>query len=103
MKYTVTRSVVDVIGYIWQPGVGQCAMTYELTRSDVDNARDLPTRGRKITRESLECWLDCHAGDFSEVTDFRASVEVDGETVEIEWADEESELVFNDCMYGEEE
>ena len=40
----------------------------------------------KITRESVQCWLDCHAGDFSEIIDFSASLEIGDETVEIPWA-----------------
>ena len=40
-----------------------------------------------------------HAGDFSKITDFQASIECDSETVEIDWRDEELEFTFNDAMY----
>ncbi len=34
MRYTVTKSIIDVIGEIWQPGIGRCAMRYELRPSE---------------------------------------------------------------------
>jgi hypothetical protein len=97
MKILQRLSFVQVIGRIWQPGV-TAAMTYDLRPYDVENMRD---DDGKITRDSMEDWLGSHAGDFQEVTDFRASIE-DGETtIDIDWAKEESELTFNDCMFPE--
>ena len=95
MKYLVERSEIDVVGYIWQPNVGLCA-----TQIRVDyQVTDLRDDDGKITRDSVQSWLDTHAGDFSEITDFQASIECDGETVEIDWRDEESGFTFNDAMY----
>lgn len=99
MRYTVRTSVVRVIGYIWMPST-EAAQTYTLSAHDVENARDGDGR---ITRASVQDWLDTHAGDFSEVTDFEASIEDGPDTVEIPWVHEESELTFNACVFGEED
>ena len=89
MRYLVERNFVQVIGMIWQPLAGQCAMEYPLTAHDVANI------GR-FTRGNVETWLSANSGDFQSIDDFRASVGDD----EIEWADEESEFTYNDCVYG---
>ncbi|MBF9135275.1 hypothetical protein I0C86_41225 [Plantactinospora sp. S1510] len=94
MRYMVRTSVVRVIGRIWQPG-HTAGQDITLTSSDVDNARD---DNGKITRESVGLWLDSHAGDFAEIIDFEASVEDGDATIDIPWADEESEMTYNDCM-----
>jgi hypothetical protein len=75
-------------------------MEYTLTGSDVGNARDADG---KVTRASVQNWLDTHAGDFSEVTDFYASIEDGDGTTEVPWASEESELTYNDAVYADEE
>jgi hypothetical protein len=98
MRYTVRVSTVSVIGRIWMPSV-PAATTYTLSESDVGNARSVTGR---ITRESVQEWLNSHAGDFAEITDFSASIEDGADTVEIPWADEESELTFNDLTFGDE-
>lgn len=100
MKYLVRKSVVHVVGQIWMPGI-TAGQTYDLDSYALGNARD--DEG-KLTRESVQRWLDTHAGDFSSVTDFWASLEDDnGETVEIPWQDEESEVTFNGCMFPEDD
>ena len=99
MKYTVRKSVIDVLGMLWMPDV-LGATTYEPQFGDVGNMRD---DAGKITRESVSLWLDSHAGDFSGVTDFYASIEDGGDTVEIPWADEDNEVTFNGCMYPEDD
>lgn len=96
MKYLVSTSYVQVVGRIWMPST-TAAMSYTLNGYDVENARD--DEGQ-ITRESVECWLGAHAGDFSSVDDFFASIEDGEQTIEIPWSDEESELTYNDCVYG---
>ena len=68
MRYTVRVSTVRVIGRIWMPSV-MGATTYTLTEGDVGNARSATGR---ITRESVQRWVDSHAGDFAEITDFAA-------------------------------
>lgn len=92
MRYTVRKLIIHVIGNIWQPGVGVCAMPFTLSDYDLRNIGE-------PTRDNVEDWLTSHAGDFSRVLDFYASLEVGNETVEIPWHDEESECTFGDCMY----
>ena len=91
VRYMVERNFVQVIGMIWQPMAGQCAMEYTLSPHDVASMGD-------FTRDTVQRWLDTHAGDFQSIDDFRASVGND----EIEWASEESELTYNDCTFGSE-
>lgn len=57
----------------------------------------------RITRESLERWLDCHAGDFSEIIDFYASIEDGDLSIDLPWSSEESEITFNGAMYSEDD
>ena len=91
MRYLVERNFVQVLGRIWQPGLGQCAMEYPLTAHDVANI------GR-FTRDNVETWLSANSGDFQSIDDFRASVGDD----EIDWESEESEFTYNNCVFGSE-
>ena len=88
----VRRAYVDVIGGIWMPYGATCAYRYELRDYDLENIGE-------FTRENVDRWLTTNSGDFSSIKDFRAEC---GET-EIPWADEESELTYNDCMYPAED
>ena len=101
MRYMVRTSVVHVIGRIWMPST-TAAMTYTLDSHDVENATD---DDGKITRDSLQGWLDTHTGDFAEITDWSASIEPsdDSDTVDFDWTDEESEMIFGDCMMGDDD
>lgn len=106
MRYAVATSFVQYIGEIWQPGVEVCAQCKTLTPYDVENLRAVGT-GEKpgncpVTREAVEMWLSKNAGDFSSITDFSASLEIDGETVDIPWTDEDSEFTYNVCMFDDE-
>lgn len=85
---------IDVIGHIWQPGVGLCAMTYPAREEDLrgDDGR--------VTRETISAWLDTHAGAFSKVVDFRATVGAN--VFDCDFASEENELIYNDCVFGDE-
>jgi hypothetical protein len=94
MKYTVRESVIDVLGYIWMPH-SEGATSYTLSNHDVENARDDDGR---LTRESVQHWLDSHAGDFSGIEDFWASLEDGNETIEIPWKEEENEFRFANLM-----
>ncbi len=91
MRYLVERNFVQVIGTIWMPAA-TCAMEYPLTAHDVENM------GR-FTRDNVEDWLTSHAGDFQEITDFRATFGDEW----IEWDSEESEITFNDCVFPSED
>jgi len=98
MRYTVRKSVIRVIGTIWMASV-TAAQTYELSGHDVDNVRQ--HGDGKITRESVQAWLDTHAGDFSNVTDFEASIESGDDTIDIPWKSEASEFTYADCFPAE--
>lgn len=98
MKYVVRKSVVQVVGKIWMPNSVPVAQDFELSDHDVNNARD--DEG-KVTRESVQRWLDTHAGDFSSITDFCASIEDGDATIDIPWESEESEMTYGECMFGD--
>lgn len=102
---------IQLVGEIWQPGVGVCAMTYTIHPFQVENMR---TDG-SISREDVQDFLDRNAGDFQHITDFRAVIDdgplpacgecgqVQRRVLEFDWADEENEIAFNDAMFGTEE
>lgn len=72
-----------------------CAYSYALSAYDVENMRGADG---KIARREVEACLGTHAGDFSRIADFSAVIG----KARYGWASEESELVFNDCIYGAE-
>lgn len=94
MRYLVKKSFIEVLGIIWLPPI-ECAQTITLSQYDVDNIRE---GDGSITRESVEQWLCTHAGDFQSIKDFCASIEDGDKTVDIEWASEQGEMAFADCM-----
>jgi hypothetical protein len=87
------NDAIRVVGNIWQPGVGVCAMAYSLSPYDVENMRNA-TGG--ITRDDVDEWLAKNAGDFREVLDFEANI--DGSV--FEFANEDSVGDYHDAMYG---
>jgi len=104
MKFTVERNWIDVVGGIWMPYGSKCAMRYDL------HSYELECIG-KPTRKNVERWIGTHigrfrrddryvhSGDFSSIEDYRAVI---GEK-EFKWKKEESECIFNDCVYGDSE
>ena len=90
--YTVEVNRNDVIGNIWQPGIGTCAMSYSLREYDIENIGEL-------TRENVDLWLAKNTGDFQSIDDFRADI---GKYLS-DWQSEESEFIFGDCMYPSED
>lgn len=92
MRYTVTKSVIQMLGTIWMPAV-TCAQEKVLSGYDLGNIE------QPITRDTVEHWLMLNSGDFQHIQDFCASLEIDGETIDIPWANEESECEYFDCMY----
>lgn len=94
MKYTVRKSYVDILGYIWMPRV-VCSLRVNLSLYDIENMRD---DDGPITRESLEQWLTMHSGDFSEVIDFSASIEDGNDTLDFPWSSEENEMRYFDTL-----
>ncbi len=97
MKHMVCKNEIGIVGRIWMPAV-VCAMDQNPSAFDVENMR--PDDGGPITRDDVEDWLTAHSGDFQEVIDFRASLEVDGETVEFPFSTEDGEIAYCDCMFG---
>ena len=122
MRYTVTKQVVEVLGTIWMPAM-ECGQRLELSAYDMANL------GNPRNRNDVERWVMLHSGDFQHVTDFRADFHVetctrcganstdapsgkgkrtckaghDWRTSHIvhEWTrGEESEMAYNDAMYG---
>ncbi len=98
MRYTVTKQRIQVIGYIWQPGVGMCAAQRDLSDYDMGNIEDLEDR------DAVECWVSLNFEDFQSIEDFRADFDIAGKSIVHEWAKgEDSEFAFNDCMYPAED
>lgn len=96
MRYTVTKQVAQVIGYIWQPGVGVCAQ-----QVTVDLAHMIANDYNPANRDDAEEWVSLHhCGDFSALVDMRLDFHIGDEHIVHDWkAGEESELAFNDAMY----
>lgn len=91
---------VQLIGEIWQPGVGPCAMSYGSIV--VEHGGDFPNR------DDVENALVNQTGDFrAEWYEPQGNCECCGrakrEHHEIPWLDEDSELTYNDCMYPSED
>ena len=97
MKILRRISYVDVIGHIWMPN-RTAAMRYTLDAYAINNIKAEDDNG-KVTRDAVEQWLTMNSGDFREVTDFSASIEDGPDTINIDWADDESEFTYSDCMY----
>jgi hypothetical protein len=93
MKYTVRKSIIQLVGKIWMPGI-VCGQEKTLTAHDVENCRG---DDGKITRESVEQWLTSHSGDLSSVIDFMASIADGEETIDIPWKTEEGEIQYIDA------
>lgn len=85
------RNWIEVVGRIWLPPV-KVAQTIDLSAGDVGNVGEQPTR------DDVQSWLDCHAGDFQEIIDFHAVL---GET-EIPWETEEGVRLFDECICSNE-
>ena len=95
MKYTVSKSIVRIVGGIWLPYGATYALDKDLSDYDVRNLRD---EEGKITRESIEQWIACNSGDFSSIIGWSASIEDNGETLDFPWPSEEIECQYFDCF-----
>ena len=100
-KFTITRNWIECIGPLWIEGTA--AKRIDLSDYDLRNMRDDSLR--QFTRDSVEHWLCLNEGDFQYVADFAAFItdEDRNEEIEIPWANEESELIYGDCMWPAEE
>ena len=93
----MSNGMVNLIGSIWWPYGAICAMDYSMSAEDV--AEVLSESDGTTFREAVEDWLGTRTGDFSSIVDFRADLP----GCEVPWLSEESEGVYDNCMYGEEE
>ena len=94
MKYTVRKSVIDVVGKIWMPAI-TASQRIVLNAHDLEHLRD---DDGKITRESVERWFSTHPGDFQSIQDFSASIEDGDNTIDIPWASEDGEMAYLDTV-----
>lgn len=94
MKQLRSYSFINVLGKIWMPRV-TAAQYISLRQYDIDNMQD---EDGNITRDSIEDWLCIHAGDFSSIIDFHADIETDKGNILIDWANEDSDMIYGDCM-----
>lgn len=102
MKYTGIKSIIRIVGLNWY---GQtCAMFKELNPYDVAILEDSglgKEMSKEQNREVIEGWLAKSSGDFQEILDFEADIELgDGSNVTVEWLNEDSEDEYMDAMYG---
>lgn len=94
MKYMVSISFVDVLGYILPHAL--CSLRLKLSPYDLQN---IAAEGDgQITRDAVEQWLTSNSGDFSNVVDFYASLEWHGKTVTFDWTTEENECAYMDTL-----
>ena len=103
MRYRVEKSVVRIIGLGWYGNT--CAMCKELSGYDVGNLEDSGLReglSKEETRNVIEGWLAMNTGDFQEILDFEADIELgDGGNVLLEWTKEDSESEYFEAVYTE--
>jgi hypothetical protein len=88
MRYEVVRNEVKVVGILWMGA--RAAMTYYPNCYQVADAEG------KVSRESVQAYLDKYAGDFQRILDFSADIagEVRSEDVVVPWANEVFELEY---------
>lgn len=101
MRYTVIKSVVDVVGGIWMPPNAPGATRVVMNEYDIENAKD---DDGNLTRESVREWLEKNLGDFQQIYDFRADIAIGDKDIVIDWNDEDWETMFYDCIgedYGD--
>lgn len=105
MRRTIVTSEIEVIGKIWMPAT-MAAYTYKLSDHDIENMwnDEFTQIEDAITREDIEEWLSKNAGDFQEIVDFNADISFgDTQDLIIPWKNEESELIYNDCMFPQDD
>ena len=99
MRYTRVYNEIRVIGKIWVPCT-TCAMAYRPSDHDVENMKN---KEGALTRESIEHWISWNSGDFQSIEDFYADIAKGDNDVVFDWAKEESEHTYFDCMCPQEE
>ena len=99
MRYTRVYNEIRVIGKIWVPCT-TCAMAYRPSDHDVENMKN---EEGSLTRELIERWISLHSGDFQSIEDFCADIAQGDNDVVFDWANEESEYTYLNCVYPQEE
>lgn len=102
MRYTMTKSFVQVIGNIWLPPV-TAAMEYDLDSYAVSNIEGYRRELNLDWRGAIAHWVSLNTGDFQNVADWRADIETSEGNVTLEWRNPESELTYNDYMFPPED
>ncbi len=98
MKITKIISRINVLGKLWYGQIA--ATTYPLNSFQIESIRTYRD-GAFISRDAVEKWLIRNSGDFQEIIDFSVTIG-DGE-FDSSWEKEESEWMFCDYMYGDNE
>lgn len=104
MKYTEIKSIIRIVGLGWY---GQtCGMDKELNGYDVANLEAsglCEEQSQEQQREVIEGWLVKNSGDFQQILDFEADIELgDGSNVKVDWDDDVNYSEYLDCVYGSE-
>lgn len=92
---------IQLLGKGWYGQI--VAMDYTVPEADL-------LRYRKVDRESLLDWLGTHAGNFSQVIDFSATIHVPQtecgncghpreHIIPVFWDSDENENTYMDCMF----
>ena len=65
---------IHVLGNIWQPGMGECSMTYTIPDYDARRlfGKPLSELAGDELNEALELWLDKNTGDFQKINAWEA-------------------------------
>jgi hypothetical protein len=99
MAIGMGRATVHIIGHIWQPGVGLCAQDQTMRGEEADRVK-YPTW---VDRDAVIEWAYIASGDFQEITDVALTFHDKTETPDLDWKDEASEDIYNECMAPKED
>lgn len=83
--------LIQVVGQIWQPGMGLCTYSYSPGSSQLQ-----PALNKKyLSRKDVDEWLKKHAGDFSQVEDYCV---INNDKVVFPWKEPKNEAIYADSM-----
>jgi hypothetical protein len=92
MRYTVVKSVLQVIGELWGGSIG--SYQYTLKPEDLEQMK----HDGVFCREAISSWVNSklNTGDFSIVADWRAEIENGDKTLEFDWSDSGSADIWDE-------
>lgn len=99
MRYLVIKSEIRVLGTMWMPPGVPAAKCLNINEDHID---EIKGDDGYINRESVLEWLGKNEGDFQTILDFYADIAIDDKDIVINWAQEEAETMYHDCMFPEE-